>query len=128
MLANRNPTDNTIEALRSLRTSLNFAMPDASNNNIMMISGPSPNVGKSFVSDNLAAVIAQAGQRVLLIDMDLRKSYMHKMFDMSPEDGVSDVLNKRVDLEKAIKPRQINDLFLLPRGAIPPNPSELLVQ
>jgi tyrosine-protein kinase Etk/Wzc len=126
LLAHRNPTDITIEALRSLRTSLHFAMLDASNN-IMMISGPSPNVGKSFVSGNLAAVIAQAGQRVLLIDMDLRKGYMHKMFDQGPEDGVSEVLSKRVDLEKAIKRTQINDLFLLPRGAIPPNPSELLM-
>jgi tyrosine-protein kinase Etk/Wzc len=126
LLAHRNPTDITIEALRSLRTSLHFAMLEASNN-IMMISGPSPNVGKSFVSGNLAAVIAQAGQRVLLIDMDLRKGYMHKMFDMGPEDGVSDVLAKRVDLEKAIKPTKINELFILPRGAIPPNPSELLM-
>ncbi|MFT7404824.1 polysaccharide biosynthesis tyrosine autokinase [Zhongshania sp.] len=126
LLAHRNPTDITIEALRSLRTSLHFAMLEASNN-IMMISGPSPNVGKSFVSGNLAAVVAQAGQRVLLIDMDLRKGYMHKMFDMGPEDGVSDVLAKRVDLQKVIRPTKINELFILPRGAIPPNPSELLM-
>jgi len=126
LLAQRNPTDITIEALRSLRTSLHFAMLEASNN-IMMISGPSPNVGKSFVSGNLAAVIAQAGQRVLLIDMDLRKGYMHKMFDVGPENGVSDVLSKRVQLQDAIKPTKIGELFILPRGAIPPNPSELLM-
>ncbi len=126
LLAQRNPTDITIEALRSLRTSLHFAMLEASNN-IMMISGPSPNVGKSFVSGNLAAVIAQAGQRVLLIDMDLRKGYMHKMFEMGPENGVSDVLSKRVQLKDAIKPTKIGELFILPRGAIPPNPSELLM-
>ena len=126
LLAQRNPTDITIEALRSLRTSLHFAMLEASNN-IMMISGPSPNVGKSFVSGNLAAVIAQAGQRVLLIDMDLRKGYMHKMFDVGPENGVSDVLSKRVQLQDAIQPTKIAELFILPRGAIPPNPSELLM-
>lgn len=126
LLAQRNPTDITIEALRSLRTSLHFAMLEASNN-IMMISGPSPNVGKSFVSGNLAAVIAQAGQRVLLIDMDLRKGYMHKMFEIGPENGVSDVLSKRVQLKDAIKPTKIGELFILPRGAIPPNPSELLM-
>jgi tyrosine-protein kinase Etk/Wzc len=126
LLAQRNPTDITIEALRSLRTSLHFAMLEASNN-IMMISGPSPNVGKSFVSGNLAAVIAQAGQRVLLIDMDLRKGYMHKMFDVGPENGVSDVLSKRVQLQDAIQPTKIGELFILPRGAIPPNPSELLM-
>jgi len=126
LLAQRNPTDITIEALRSLRTSLHFAMLEASNN-IMMISGPSPNVGKSFVSGNLAAVIAQAGQRVLLIDMDLRKGYMHKMFDVGPENGVSDVLSKRVQLQDAIQQTKIAELFILPRGAIPPNPSELLM-
>ncbi|CAA0118144.1 polysaccharide biosynthesis tyrosine autokinase [Zhongshania aliphaticivorans] len=126
LLAHHNPTDITIEALRSLRTSLHFAMLEASNN-IMMISGPSPNVGKSFVSGNLAAVIAQAGQRVLLIDMDLRKGYMHKMFDMEPEDGVSELLSKRISVKDAIKPTQIPNLFIIPRGAIPPNPSELLM-
>jgi len=126
LLAHRNPTDITIEALRSLRTSLHFAMLEASNN-IMMISGPSPNVGKSFVSGNLAAVIAQAGQRVLLIDMDLRKGYMHKMFDIGPENGVSEVLSKRITLQEAIKPTKIAELSIMPRGAIPPNPSELLM-
>jgi tyrosine-protein kinase Etk/Wzc len=126
LLAQRNPTDITVEALRSLRTSLHFAMLEATNN-IMMISGPSPNVGKSFVSGNLAAVIAQAGQRVLLIDMDLRKGYMHKMFDIGPENGVSDVLSKRVQLQDAIQPTKVAELFILPRGAIPPNPSELLM-
>lgn len=126
LLAHRNPTDMTIEALRSLRTSLHFAMLEASNN-IMMISGPSPNVGKSFVSGNLAAVIAQSGQRVLLIDMDLRKGYMHKMFDIGPEDGVADVLSKRISLKEAIKPTKIAELSIIPRGTIPPNPSELLM-
>lgn len=126
LLAHCNPTDVTIEALRSLRTSLHFAMLEASNN-IMMISGPSPNVGKSFVSGNLAAVIAQAGQRVLLIDMDLRKGYMHKMFDIGPENGASEVLSKRISLKEAIKPTQITNLSIIPRGAIPPNPSELLM-
>ena len=97
LLAHKNPTDIAVESLRNLRTSLHFAMLEAENN-VMMISGPSPNVGKSFVSGNLAAVVAQAGQRVLLIDMDLRKGYMHKMFDMQPDNGVSDVLGKRISV------------------------------
>ena len=96
-------------------------------NNVMMISGPSPNVGKSFVSGNLAAVVAQAGQRVLLIDMDLRKGYMHKMFGMQPDNGVSDVLGKRISVQEAIKPTRVGELFVMPRGVIPPNPSELLM-
>ncbi|KID12070.1 hypothetical protein P279_30530, partial [Rhodobacteraceae bacterium PD-2] len=72
LLTLSHPTDLAIEALRSLRTSLHFAMLEAPNNRLM-ISGPSPLVGKTFVSANLAAVIAQSGQRVLLIDVDMRK-------------------------------------------------------
>lgn len=126
LLAHKNPTDIAIESLRNLRTSLHFAMLEAENN-VMMISGPSPNVGKSFVSGNLAAVVAQAGQRVLLIDMDLRKGYMHKMFGMQPDNGVSDVLGKRISVQEAIKPTRVGELFIMPRGVIPPNPSELLM-
>ncbi|WP_374973841.1 polysaccharide biosynthesis tyrosine autokinase [Spongiibacter marinus] len=126
LLAHKNPTDIAIESLRNLRTSLHFAMLEAENN-VMMISGPSPNVGKSFVSGNLAAVVAQAGQRVLLIDMDLRKGYMHKMFGMQPDNGVSDVLGKRISVQEAIKPTRVGELFVMPRGVIPPNPSELLM-
>ncbi|GAB3376516.1 polysaccharide biosynthesis tyrosine autokinase [Spongiibacter taiwanensis] len=126
LLAQRNPTDIAIESLRSLRTSLHFAMLEASNN-IMMISGPSPNVGKSFVSGNLAAVVAQTGQKVLLIDMDLRKGYMHKMFDMGPENGMSDILSKRLSVEDAIKTTKVGELSIITRGIVPPNPSELLM-
>ena len=126
LLAQRNPTDIAVESLRSLRTSLHFAMLESSNN-IMMISGPSPNVGKSFVSGNLAAVVAQAGQKVLLIDMDLRKGYMHKMFELGPENGVSDVLAKRLPVQEAIKQTRVGELFFMPRGVVPPNPSELLM-
>ncbi len=126
LLAHKNPTDIAIESLRNLRTSLHFAMLEAENN-LFMISGPSPNVGKSFVSGNLAAVIAQAGQRVLLIDMDLRKGYMHKMFGMQPENGVSEVLSKRISVQEAINPTIVPELFVMPRGIIPPNPSELLM-
>ena len=126
LLAHKNPTDIAVESLRNLRTSLHFAMLEAENN-VMMISGPSPNVGKSFVSGNLAAVVAQAGQRVLLIDMDLRKGYMHKMFGMQPDNGVSDVLGKRISVQEAIKPTRVGELFVMPRGVIPPNPSELLM-
>lgn len=126
LLASSHPTDLAIEGLRSLRTSLHFAMLEA-NNNRLMISGPSPKVGKSFVSANLAAVIAQSGQRVLLVDVDMRKGYIHKMFGIPVENGLSDLLAKRCDLETATHKTDIENLDVIGRGQVPPNPSELLM-
>jgi len=126
LLASSHPTDLAIEGLRSLRTSLHFAMLEADNNRLM-ISGPSPKVGKSFVSANLAAVIAQSGQRVLLVDVDMRKGYIHKMFNIPVENGLSDLLTKRCDLSTATHKTDVENLFVIGRGQIPPNPSELLM-
>ena len=126
LLASSHPTDLAIEGLRSLRTSLHFAMLEA-NNTRLMISGPSPKVGKSFVSANLAAVIAQSGQRVLLVDVDMRKGYIHKMFGLPVENGLSDLLAKRCDLDTAIHKTEVENLDVIGRGQIPPNPSELLM-
>jgi tyrosine-protein kinase Etk/Wzc len=75
-LALENPADLAIEAIRSLRTSLHFAMLEAQNN-VLMISEQS-NVGKTFVSSNLAAVISQTGKKVLFVDADMRRGYTHK--------------------------------------------------
>ena len=126
LLTISHPTDLAVEALRSLRTSLHFAMMEA-NNNRLMISGPSPQVGKTFVSANLAAVIAQTGQRVLLIDVDMRKGYLHKMLGAPVENGLSDVLAKRCDLTTAIHKTAIDNFDFISRGQVPPNPSELLM-
>ena len=126
LLTSSHPTDLAIEGLRSLRTSLHFAMLEA-NNNRLMISGPSPRVGKSFISANLAAVIAQSGQRVLLVDVDMRKGYIHKMFGIPVENGLSDILAKRCDLDTAIHKTEVENLDVIGRGQIPPNPSELLM-
>lgn len=127
LLALNHPTDLAIEALRSLRTSLHFATLEAKNNRLM-ISGPSPAVGKTFVSVNLAAVIAQAGRRVLLIDVDMRKGYVHKMLGTGAENGLSDVLSKQCALDKAIHQTDIKGFDFISRGRIPPNPSELLMK
>lgn len=126
LLAVSHPTDLAIESLRSLRTSLHFAMLEAPNNRLM-ISGPSPQVGKTFVSANLATVIAQTGQRVLLIDVDMRKGYLHKVLGTSAENGLSDLLIKRCDLAAAINKTEIENFDVIGRGQIPPNPSELLM-
>lgn len=126
LLALVNPTDLAIEAIRGLRTSLHFAMME-SRNNILMISGASPNAGKTFISSNLAAVISQSGKKVLFIDTDMRKGYAHKLFNVEPENGLSDYLSKRIELEKVIKQTSIAGLEFISRGMIPPNPAELLM-
>ncbi|MGY2288736.1 polysaccharide biosynthesis tyrosine autokinase [Pseudomonas sp. SDO528_S397] len=126
LLATSHPTDLAVEALRSLRTSLHFAMLESTNNRVM-ISGPSPEVGKTFVSANLAAVIAQTGQRVLLIDVDMRRGYLHKVLGVPAKVGLSDILVNQCTLDAAIKKTSIENLDLISRGQIPPNPSELLM-
>lgn len=126
LLAISHPTDLAIEALRSLRTSLHFAMHEA-NNNRLMISGPSPQVGKTFVSANLAVVIAQTGLRVLLIDVDMRKGYLHKVLGIASGNGLSDILARRCDIATAIHKTEIENFDFVSRGQIPPNPSELLM-
>lgn len=126
LLALRNPTDLSIESIRSLRTCLHFAALDSTNNRIM-ISGPSPQVGKTFVSSNLAAVMAQSGQRVVLIDADMRKGHLHKTLNTPITNGLSDLLVKRCTLEQAINKVEVDNLHFISRGQVPPNPSELLM-
>ncbi|MFA0413284.1 polysaccharide biosynthesis tyrosine autokinase [Vibrio renipiscarius] len=126
LLAEENPADLSIEALRGLRTSLHFAMMEAKNN-VLMVSGPAPNIGKSFVSTNFAAVAAKTGQRVLLIDADMRKGYLQRSFGLKWDNGLSELLSGKIQTTEAIKRTNITSLDVITRGQIPPNPSELLM-
>ncbi|MEQ9886783.1 tyrosine-protein kinase Wzc [Pectobacterium zantedeschiae] len=126
LLAVGNPADLAIEAIRSLRTSLHFAMMEAKNN-VLMISGASPAIGKTFVSANLGAVIAQSGQRVLIVDCDMRKGYAHELMGCQGTDGLSDILSGQITTEKSIRKTAVENMDFIPRGQIPPNPSELLM-
>lgn len=126
ILALDNPADLSIEALRSLRTSLHFAMMEAKNN-LIAISGPSPGVGKSFISVNLATVLAQSGKKVLIVDADMRKGYLQTQFGLQWENGLSDYLSGRLNLEEVTEVTPVEGLSVVTRGQIPPNPSELLM-
>ncbi|HBR3262766.1 TPA: polysaccharide biosynthesis tyrosine autokinase [Klebsiella pneumoniae] len=125
-LALDNPADLAIEAIRSLRTSLHFAMLEE-RNNILMISGASPSAGKSFVSSNLSAVVVQGGKRVLFIDCDMRKGYLHKVFNVSNDIGMSDILSGKNQFSSAVKHLEPEGFHFIPRGQVPPNPAELLM-
>ncbi|MBW6391931.1 MAG: polysaccharide biosynthesis tyrosine autokinase [Halomonas sp.] len=126
VLAQNAPDDTAIEALRGLRTSLHFAMLEA-NDNRLMITGPSPNIGKSFISINLGAVIAQSGQRVLIVDADMRKGHVHTAFNADSKGGLSEVLSDKAGLDEVIRQSPINGLCYVARGKAPPNPAELLM-
>ncbi|MFA0543785.1 polysaccharide biosynthesis tyrosine autokinase [Vibrio sp. 10N.222.52.B7] len=126
LLAESNPADLSVEALRGLRTSLHFAMLEAKNN-ILMISGPAPGIGKSFISTNFAAVAAKTGQKVLLIDADMRKGYLQQSFGVNWDNGLSDVLSGKQEFAQSIKATPVENLDIITRGQVPPNPSELLM-
>ncbi|GIC77263.1 polysaccharide biosynthesis tyrosine autokinase [Moritella sp. F3] len=126
LLAESNPADLSIEALRGLRTSMHFAMMEAKNN-VVMISGPAPGIGKSFVSVNFAAVIAKTGQKVLIVDGDMRKGYLQRHFNLDWDRGLSEMLSGKLETKDVIKASGIENLNVITRGQIPPNPSELLM-
>lgn len=125
VLAVKNGDDIAIESLRSMRTAIHFAL-SAAKNNIIMISGPAPEVGKSFISTNLAAILAQSAKRVLIIDADMRRGYLHKYFNTDNQPGLADYLNGFQELDAIIKPTEISGLSVITRGKNPTNPSELL--
>ena len=126
LLAIRNPEDDAIESLRGLRTTIHFALMDASHNSLL-ITGSSPGLGKSFISKNLGAVLANAGQRIVIIDADLRKGHINKEFGLRREIGVSEYVAGSVKLEDIVKPTSVPNLWVVTTGQIPPNPSELLM-
>lgn len=128
ILARDNPGEVTVEALRSMRTSLYFAQMD-SGSNIILMTGPAPGVGKSFVSMNLAYLLAEVGQSVVVVDADLRKGLAHEFLaDRKRDPGLSQVLSGQVALEDALHPLGDSKVSVLPTGHLPPNPSELLMR
>ena len=126
LLALGNPTDLSIEAIRSLRTSLHFAMMEAKNN-ILMITGASPGIGKTFICANLATLVSKAGQRVLFIDGDRRRGYTHELLGSENKLGLSNVLSGKSEFSPAMIQKGVYGFDFLPRGQVPPNPSELLM-
>lgn len=126
LLAVSKPEDDAIESLRGLRTTIHFALMDTQHNSLL-ITGPSPGLGKSFISKNLGAVLAQAGQRVVIVDADLRKGHINKEFGLRRETGISEYVAGSVRLEDIVKPTSVPNLWVVTTGQIPPNPSELLM-
>ena len=126
LLANAHPDDPGIESLRSLRTALQFAMLDAPNN-LVIISGPTPSIGKSFISVNFAAVLGAGGKRLLLIDADMRKGHISKFFGLPRGKGLSELIAGSQTLAQVVHRAVSPQVDLITTGTLPPNPAELLM-
>jgi tyrosine-protein kinase Etk/Wzc len=126
ILAIDSPDDAAIESLRNLRTALHFGMMDVKNNCIM-IAGPSPTVGKSFLSVNLAAVLTSNDKKVLLIDGDMRRGHLHEYLGIERQNGLSEFISGEIPIGDALHETTIEGLTLIPTGTLPPNPAELLL-
>jgi tyrosine-protein kinase Etk/Wzc len=126
LLAVSQPDDPVVESLRSLRTALQFAMLDATNK-VVLISGPTPGIGKSFISANFAAVLGTGGKRVLLIDADMRKGHIHKSFGLERGLGLSELIAGSQQLDQVIHRGVSEQVDLITTGTLPPNPAELLM-
>lgn len=127
VLAVRDSQDVAIESLRSLRSWMSYALTDAMSN-VLLLTGPGPEVGKSFVTVNLGAIWARAGKRVLVVDADLRRSRLHRYFGVKRGGGLSDVVVGALDITRAIRPTKIDGLSILTSGGVTSTPSELLMQ
>lgn len=115
-----------VDSLRSLRTVVRAALSEA-HNNVVLISGAEPNVGKSFVCANLAVVLAASHQRVLLIDADMRRGDLHRHFNVGASPGLSELIDGELAFEQAVHRNVLHNLDLIVRGSEPTNPSELLI-
>jgi tyrosine-protein kinase Etk/Wzc len=127
LLAKISSMDVAVESLRNFRTALQFSMSH-SRNNIVLITGPTAGMGKSFVSANLAAVIASTGKRVLLIDADIRNGGLHRYFDIGRQDGLSDAIVGKKRLEQIIHRDVVENVDFISTGTLPSNPSEVLLR
>lgn len=128
ILALEQPDDLAVESLRSLRTSLHFGMLGSETKAVTLTSA-APGAGKTTTAVNLGVIAAQAGQKVALIDADLRRGQVRKFFKLPRQaSGLSEVLARQVPIETALVETEVAGLFVLPAGRYPPNPSELLMR
>lgn len=127
LVAKDDPDDLAVESLKSLRTTIHFSLMKASNN-IVLITGPAPEIGKSFISANFAAVCAQMGKSVILVDADMRRGHLNQYFNVGKVNGLADFLSSdTVNFDEICLPTTVSGLSLITKGNVPVNPAELLL-
>ena len=126
LLVALDPLDPAAEAYRTLRMNLMFMSTEEKPIQTMLFSSPGPNEGKSTTSINVAVTLAQQGQRVLLVDADVRRPALHRAMDVLREPGLTNLLIGDAEIREAVRPNVLPNLDVLPSGPFPPNPSELL--
>ena len=130
LLAHADNNSLSYEAIKSLRTNLMFGMTTVGKvgqrAKVILITGESPGVGKSFISSNLSEVFSQLDKKVLIIDADMRLGELHKIFNMTQDNGLGDYLAQQIALTTVIHPTTMDNIDFIPRGQHPHNPSSLL--
>jgi len=127
LLCSQKPKSLITEAYRAVRTSLLFAFPEDKPLKTVMITSALPQEGKSFITTNLSQVFSQMNERIILIDIDMRRPKVHKAFGFELKPGLSDFLTGNISAEAIIRKTSIANLSVITAGTIPPNPSELLL-
>ena len=126
VLADLSPDAPAVESLRGLRTAMQYSL-DKAGNNIVMLTGPSAGIGKTFTSVNLAAVIGASDKRVLLVDGDFRNGSLHQYFGMDRGKGFSELIRGRCNLNHALRRRMLPNVDVITTGTLPRNPAEVLL-
>ncbi|MCP3019154.1 polysaccharide biosynthesis tyrosine autokinase [Cupriavidus basilensis] len=125
LLACRMPDDPAMESLRSFRTALQFSLL-GNRHPVVLVTGPAPGVGKSFICANFAAVLAAGGKRVVLIDADLRRGNLNRRFDTDRGPGLTELL-QGAPVEPAVRRQVVPGLDFIPTGTLPEHPADLLL-
>lgn len=125
VMSDVNPRSYVAEAFRILRTNLHFSTLDY-NLKSLLVTSPGPAEGKSTVTANLAAVMAQTGARVVLVDCDMRWPEQHRLFNLPNDAGLTNVLVGSMEVSEVLRNTRLPSLKILPSGPMPLNPAELL--
>jgi succinoglycan biosynthesis transport protein ExoP len=125
LVVHNRPLSGIAEAARSIRTNLLFMNPDRPYRTLLVTSA-APSEGKTTIACSIAIALAQGGQRVCIVDCDLRRPRLHRIFDRVGDKGVTNVLVGDATLDEAAKPTVVDNLWSIPAGPIPPNPADIL--